>query len=95
MLGTESTLEYVPLALTQQQILDRLKTGGSLYKIETITAFGLMNYAFNFPLSLRTNHWVYQLSYTYNIPKSLPDEQLGLTNTGYISASIARYISLK
>jgi hypothetical protein len=95
MFGTENSVNYVPLALTQQQILDRLKTGASLYTFETITVFGLMNYAFNFPLSLRSKRWVYQLGYTYNIPKSLPDEELTLTNTGYISASLARYIGLK
>lgn len=94
LFGTESTQEYVPLTLSAQQILDRLKTGGSLYNIETVTVFGLMNYSFTFPLSARTKRWVYQLTYTYNIPRALPDEELGLTNTGYLSLSVGRYIKL-
>ena len=94
LFGTESTQEYVPLTLSAQQILDRLKTGGSLYNIETVTVFGLMNYSFTFPFSARTKSWAYQLSYTYNIPRALPDEELSLANTGYLSMSIGRYIKL-
>ncbi len=95
LFGTESTQEYVPLILTPQQLQDKLKTGGSLYSTITTTVFGLMNYSLNLPFSLRTKHWVYQISYTYNVPKSLPNEELSLTNTGYLSASIARYIKFK
>ena len=94
LFGTESTQEYVPLTLSAQQILDRLKTGGSLYNIETVTVFGLMNYSFTFPISARTKSWTYQLVYTYNIPRALPDEELSLANTGYLSMSIGRYIKL-
>ncbi len=95
MIGTESTQNFVPLQLTPQQVLDRIKNGQSLYKTETITVFGLMNYSFNFPLNVRFSKWTFLLSYTYNIPKSLPDEELSLTNTGYLSASVVRYINLK
>ena len=94
LFGTESTQQYVTLPLSAQQILDRLRTGSSLYSIKTVTVFGLMNYSFTFPFSARTKQWVYQLSYTYNIPRALPDEELGLTNTGYLSLSVGRYIKL-
>ena len=93
LFGTESTVQYIPVS--NQVALDRLKNGGSLYDIKTITIFGLMNYSFTLPVSARTTHWNFQLSYTYNIPRSLPDEELGLGNTSYVSLGVARYIKLK
>lgn len=95
LFGTESSQKYVPLTLSAQQILDRLRTGGSLYSFKTVTVFGLMNYSFSLPFSARTKQWVYQLSYTYNIPRALPDEELGLSNAGYISLSVGHYFNLK
>jgi hypothetical protein len=56
--------------------------------------FGLMNYSFVAPLSITMNDWNFLISYTFNIPKSLPGEDLGLKNGGYVSCSITRYIGL-
>lgn len=64
------------------------------YEIEE-NKFGVMNYSFSAPLSVSIKDWNFLLSYTYNIPKALPGEVLGLTKSGYLSASITRYISFK
>lgn len=56
-------------------------------------AFGVMNYSFSAPISITKKDWTFLLSYTYNIPKSLPGEDLSLQNGGYLSFSITRYFS--
>jgi hypothetical protein len=62
-----------------------------LYYPVSETVFGVMNYSFVAPLSITKKNWTLLISYTYNIPKSLPHEDLGLTPSGYMSASITRY----
>jgi hypothetical protein len=57
--------------------------------------YGLMNYSFTAPLSITRKNWNVIISYTYNVPKSLPHEDLGLKNGGYISFSVARYINFQ
>jgi len=64
-----------------------------LYYADNKTVFGLMNYSFSAPLSLTKKNWTVLVSYTYNIPRALPDEDLGLKNGGYVSLSITRYIT--
>ncbi len=59
------------------------------------TAFGVMNYSFSAPISITKKYWTLLLNYTYNIPKSLPGEDLSLQNSGYLSFSITRYITFK
>jgi len=58
------------------------------------TEFGVMNYGFSMPLSFSKKQWSFLLSYSYNIPKSLPGETLSLENTGFLSLSITRYFKL-
>ncbi len=64
------------------------------YEVEE-RKFGIMNYSFTAPVSISVNNWNFLLSYTYNIPKSLPSEVLGQTNSGFISASVTRYFRFK
>ena len=54
--------------------------------------FGVMNYAFVAPISVTRKKWTFLISYTYNIPKSLPFEDLGLKANGYVSFSFTKYI---
>ena len=54
-------------------------------------AFGVMNYSISTPISFTKKDWTYLISYTYNIPQSLPGEDLGLQNSGYVSFSITHY----
>ena len=63
-----------------------------LYYTTSKNLFGVMNYSFVAPISITKKHWTFLLSYTYNIPKSLPYEDLGLKASGYLSFSITRYI---
>jgi len=57
--------------------------------------FGVMNYSLSAPLSIAIKNWTFLLSYTYNFPKPLPGEDLGLVNSGYLSFSVTRYIRFK
>jgi hypothetical protein len=63
-----------------------------LVKEETYRVFGVMNYAFSIPITITKNNWAFLLGYTYNIPRSLQNEDTSLQNTGYVSFSITRYI---
>lgn len=65
------------------------------YQPVNSTAFGVMNYSLSAPLSVAIKNWTFLASYTYNFPIPLHNEELGLTNSGYLSFSITRYISLK
>jgi hypothetical protein len=64
-----------------------------LYYAMTKNVFGVMNYSLVVPVSMTMKNWTFLISYTYNIPRSLPYEDLGLKSGGYVSCSIARYIS--
>jgi hypothetical protein len=70
----------------------RQRKGLPLYYEDMHTEFGVLNYSFVAPLSINMKNWFFILSYTYNIPKALPGENITLTNTGYISASVSRRI---
>jgi hypothetical protein len=63
-----------------------------LYSTVSKNVFGVMNYSFVAPVSLTKKQWTFLLSYTYNIPQSLPYEDLGLKSGGYLSFSITKYI---
>lgn len=57
------------------------------------TEFGVMNYSISTPISITKKDWTFLISYTYNIPKALPGENLSLQSSGYLSFSITRYFS--
>jgi hypothetical protein len=59
------------------------------------TEFGVMNYSVSFPLSLSIKNWSFLVNYSYNFPQALPGEQISLANSGYITASIVRYVNFK
>ncbi len=63
-----------------------------LYYTITKNVFGVMNYSFVAPISFTRKKVTFLISYTYNIPKSLPYEDLGLKANGYISCSLTKYI---
>lgn len=58
------------------------------YRIKERTVFGIMNYAFSAPLNFTVGNWLFNVTYTYNIPRALGDEPLPLENSGYLSASV-------
>lgn len=82
--------EYPPI---QAAIRERFGLP-TTYEVEA-RGFGVMNYSFSAPLSVSVKNWNFLLSYTFNIPKALPREETFLSNSGFISASITKYLRLK
>lgn len=96
LFGSEQYDRLAPYAKTLAGAIIRLRNGLPLYYEDKGTDFGVLNYSFTAPLSITTKNWNFLLSYTYNIPKLLPkEEDAGLTNSGYIAASITRYFRFK
>jgi hypothetical protein len=84
----------VPIAKTLAGALIRRQLG--LPQYNEGADFGVMNYSFTAPLSVNSNDWNFLISYTYNIPKLLSNEvDPTLTNSGFIAASISKYIRFK
>lgn len=67
---------------------------GELSIVEN-TVFGIMNYAFSFPLYINHKNWSLSVAYTYNIPEKLSNEIYLPPKAGYISASLTYYINLR
>lgn len=59
---------------------------------ETKNEFGVMNYSFSMPITFTKKDWTFLVSYNYNLPQSLTNEDTNLQNGGYLSFSITRYI---
>lgn len=57
--------------------------------------FGVMNYSFSLPVNFTLKNWLINVSYTYSIPVALEDEPLTLEESGFISAGISYFISMK
>jgi hypothetical protein len=51
--------------------------------------FGLMNYAFQLPLSINFRHFSVMVNYTHNFPVALPNETIQYDDNGFFSASIS------
>ncbi len=96
LFGSEQYERLVPYERTLLGNLIRIRNGLPLYYEETGTDFGVLNYSFTAPLSIRVKNWNFLLSYTYNIPKLLSNEvDVGITNSGFVAASITRYFRFK
>lgn len=95
LFGTDDATKYELYPnLVARIIYNRLNPSNRLplIKKENYTVFGVMNYAFTIPVTVTKGNWSFLLGYTYNIPKSLQDEDTSLENSGYVSFSITRYI---
>jgi hypothetical protein len=95
LFGTDDATKYELYPnLAARIIYNRLNPSNRLPLIrkENYTVFGVMNYAFTIPVTVTKGNWSFLLGYTYNIPKSLQDEDTSLENSGYVSFSITRYI---
>ncbi len=90
----EFEIVYPTTALERIQNYLLYKT---LYKIVVTekNPFGLMNYAFSFPLNITHKSWNFLISYTYNFPKALPGDPLLLAESGFVAAGLTYYINLK
>ncbi len=56
--------------------------------------FGLMNYAITAPITISKRNWMFNISYTYSVPKAVSNEVLTISKTGYISSSLLYYFDL-
>lgn len=65
------------------------------YRITERRVFGIMNYAFSAPLNFTIDPWLFNITYTYNIPRALADEPLTLSNSGFLSASVVFNLEFK
>ena len=83
--------------ITDVQIVATRKLFRWTYQLEYVDrrVFGIMNYAFTVPLSITHKNWSFMFSYTYNIPKALPGEPLTISESSYLSGSIAYFISTR
>ncbi len=68
---------------------------GITYSIVEKNVFGVMNYAFTFPLYITHKDFSVFVGYTYNIPKKLSTEITVPPKSGYISAGVTYYINLR
>lgn len=95
MFGSEEVTQQISNANTYLGVLLLIRRGLPVFTQTTKTVFGVMNYSFSLPLSISLKKWNFLIGYTYNIPIALPGEDLGLTQSGYASASVTRYFSFK
>ena len=95
MTGIEQIITYEPPFSTRLGAIIRIRRGLPLYAEQKNYEFGIMNYAFSIPLSVAVKKWGFLLNYTYNIPQKLPNEVTDLSDGGYLSFSLVRYLELK
>ncbi len=99
LFGNESweTSQYFPYTTVPSEIRYRIQNKLPLLYNQTnnYNEFGVLNYSVSLPLSISLKNWTFLLNYTYNFPKALPDEELSLTNSGYLSFSLIRYFNFK
>ena len=70
---------------------------GTPYR-EVITwhnSFGVMNYSFTLPLSIKHKNWNFMIGYTYNIPVALEGEAFPLSETSFLAAGLTYYIPFR
>jgi hypothetical protein len=65
------------------------------FEIEEEELFGIMNYAFSFPLYVSHKNLSFYVGYTYSIPVKLATEITIPPESGYISAGITWYFDLR
>jgi hypothetical protein len=98
LMGTE-TLSEIEVRFPQnfREYIDNQQKYGTPYRlvIRNYDVFGIMNYSFTAPIYITHRNWNFTLSYTYNIPKALPDEPLYLSKAGYVAASVTYFIDQK
>jgi hypothetical protein len=78
------------------EALENYNKYGTRYSVvqDEKRVFGVMNYAFSAPLNLSKGNWLFNVTYTYSIPRALDDEAFTFSNSGFISASVVLYVQL-
>ena len=93
LFGSEEITSYHPYSNTYLGNAYRLRQGLPLYYTEENTSIGIMNYSFSLPLLVTIKRWGFSLGYTYNIPRLLPGEDFELSNNGFVSFSVSRFLN--
>ena len=90
-----TTYAFYPNLLARYNF-NRTHTPKLPLQYEIITnKFGVMNYSISTPITFTKKNWSFLLGYTYNIPISLPGEDLSLQSGGYVSFSTTRYFGVR
>jgi len=103
LFGSEEVTTYVAETrqyATKPLVIRYLENHGisnnyTYYKEVNKKEFGVMNYSLSAPASVALKNWTFLLSYTYNFPKALKGEELSISDGGYLSFSITRYLNFK
>jgi hypothetical protein len=97
VLAGDQTITELIFPTTRQEWIAaylRFRQGLPWYTVQTKRVYGIMNYAFMLPVSIRHRKWSFSLSYTYNIPKALPGETLTLEESSFISSAFTYFFDL-
>lgn len=98
MLLGNATITEITFPSTRQEWIAayiRMRQGLPWYIIKSENVFGIMNYSFLLPLTISHKNWNYSISYSYNIPKALRGETMLLSESGFLSVSVAYFIDLR
>jgi hypothetical protein len=98
LFGDEAITDFELVAPTTiREAYDNYQKYGMRFSPETTEriVFGVMNYSFSLPITMTINNWLFNVGYTYSIPVALEDEPLTLEQSGFVSAGISYFISLK
>ena len=95
LFGNEEVQYYEKLFSNRLQAIYRIRHNLPLFREVNSRASGIMNYALVLPISILLKNWNFNFSYTYNIPKSLPHEEIDTSKEGFISFSLTRYLNFK
>jgi hypothetical protein len=98
LMGNEILIDIeLVLPRNDTEAKENIKKYGTPYgwKETERSVFGIMNYTFSLPLTVSHKNWSFMFTYSYNIPKALPDEPLTLSNSSYLSGSLMYFINFR
>lgn len=79
---------------TLRELIRRVRQGLPWYELVEHNEFGVMNYTFSVPVSVRAGAWSITFTYNYSVPKALPGETLSYGESTFLSGTISHAISL-
>jgi len=98
LFGNETLTEIeIQLPETRFERLRNYYKYGTPYRVVAIekVVFGLMNYAFSFPLTVSYKNWSFNFSYTYTIPRALDGEPLLISESSFLAGGVTYYTNFK
>ncbi len=90
-----TTIEDIPPSTFRERRQNILNYGTPWRTVTTNhEVYGFMNYAVSIPLFISYKNWSFNISYIYNIPKTLPGEPDTLEKSSYVTGGILYLIDL-